>query len=40
MNIEPIGVVRKTSEEGSTIEIDARHVRDLGGISMPSRMYE
>lgn len=38
MNIEPIGVVRKTSEEQSTIEIDARHVDGLHGLAEGDRL--
>ena len=38
MNIEPIGVVRKTSEEESTIEIDARHVDGLYSLAEGDRL--
>jgi len=38
MNIEPIGTVRKTSEEESTIEIDARHVDGLYGLAEGDRL--
>jgi len=38
VNIEPIGVVRKTSEEESTIEIDARHVDGLYSLAEGDRL--
>ncbi len=38
MDIEPIGVVRKTSEDESAIELDARHADGLHGLAEGDRL--